>query len=62
MKRIWIKKSNSFKTAQQFDIDYYLTMSPSKRLETMQFLREIALKLKNGKNGKRLRRIIKIIR
>jgi len=41
MKRIWVKKSNSFKSASQLDTNYYLSMSPSKRLETMQFLREI---------------------
>ncbi len=61
MKRIWVKKSNSFKSASQLDTNYYLSMSPSKRLETMQFLREIALKLKNEKNRERLRRVIKIV-
>ncbi len=61
MRKIWVKKSNSFKEAQQFDIDYYLSMSPSERLETMQFLREPASKLKNEKNRKRLRRVIKVV-
>ncbi|OGL42210.1 MAG: hypothetical protein A3C43_03525 [Candidatus Schekmanbacteria bacterium RIFCSPHIGHO2_02_FULL_38_11] len=64
MKRIWINKSSSFKAANQFDINYYLSMSSLERLETMQFLREIAFKIKNlkyGKNRKGLRRVIKII-
>ncbi len=65
MKRIWVKKSNSFKSSGKFDINYYLLMSSSERLETMQFLREIVFKLKknlkNEKNRERLRRVIKII-
>lgn len=62
MKKLWVKKSKSFKSAQQFDIGYYLSMSSSERLNTMQFLREIALRLKNGKGRKGLRRVIKIIK
>lgn len=65
MKRIWIRKSDSFKAARQFDIDYYLSMSPSERLETMQVLREMVFKFKQGmkyeKDRKGLRRVIKTI-
>ncbi len=64
MKKIWIKKFQSFKEAQDFDTVYYRGMSRQGRLETMQFLREIYLKIKGGhKNESRkgLRRIIKII-
>lgn len=64
-KKIWIKKSNSFKAARRFDMEYYLSMSPDERLETMQFLRETAFKLKSGlgyeKDRKGLRRVIKTI-
>jgi len=65
MKKVWVKKFKSFQDAEQSDISYYLSMSPSERLETMQFLRETAFKFKNfkhGKNGKRLRRTVKIIK
>jgi hypothetical protein len=65
MKRVWVKKSGSFKSAEQFNINYYLLMSPAERLKTVQFLREIAFKIKKGsrygKNRKRLRRVIKIV-
>lgn len=63
MKTLWIKKPKSFKSAQQSDIDYYLSMSPSERLGTVQYLRETLYKLKKnyGKNRKGLRRIIKVI-
>ncbi|MDP3112536.1 MAG: hypothetical protein Q8M71_10590, partial [Thermodesulfovibrionales bacterium] len=65
IKKIWVKKSSSFKAARRFDIEYYLSMSPAERLETMQFLREIAFKFKSGlryeKDRKGLRRIIKSI-
>ncbi len=65
MEKIWIKKSKSFKSASQFDIDYYLSKSSSERLETMQFLREIVHKFKKGsrygKGRKGLRRVIKVI-
>ena len=64
MKKIWVNKPNSFKTAEQFDIDYYLAMSRSKRLETVQFLREIYFKFKKGlknENRERLRRADKVV-
>lgn len=65
MKRIWVKKPKSFKEAHHIDIDYHLSMSPSERLDTVQFLREIFHKFKPGdkneKIRKRLRRILKIV-
>ena len=62
MKKVWIKKSHSFKQAEEFDQNYYLKMSAKERLEIVQFLRERVSKLKN-ENGSpgRLRRVIKII-
>lgn len=64
MKKIWVKKADSFKAAEKFDKDYYLGMSRSKRLETVQFLREMNFKIKRDfadEGGKGLRRTIKII-
>jgi len=63
MKKIWINRANSFKEAAEFDSAYYMKMSKSERISTMQFLREIYRKLKGpgNENGKRLRRVIKII-
>lgn len=64
-KKIWMKKSDSFKSASRFDLNYYFSMSPSERLETMQFLREMIFKLKPqlryGKDRKRLRRVVKTV-
>jgi hypothetical protein len=65
MKRIWMKKSSSFKKAEEFDQDYYLKMTPSERLDIMQYLREIYYKFgrKKKPNGRaRLRRVLKIIK
>ncbi len=63
-KRIWINIAKSFKDAETFDEDYYLSMNPSERLEIMQFLRDIDYKFpKTNKyaDRKRLRRSFKII-
>lgn len=65
MKGVWIKRVKSFKSSNDFDMDYYLSMSPSERLETMQFLREMVYKFKKGpecgKGREGLRRVIKIV-
>jgi len=63
MKKIWLHKTNSFKEAEEFDAAYYMKMSKAERISTMQLLRENYYKLKapRNENGKRLRRVIKII-
>lgn len=64
MKKIWVKKAESFKSAERFDIEYYLKMSPAQRLELMQILREMYYKInphKIDEGRKRLRRSVKII-
>ena len=65
MKNLWVHKTYSFRKAKEFDEDYYLKMSRMKRLETMQFLREIYSKIKKGSKNyedrERLRRVIRII-
>ena len=63
-KRIWVNKSDSFEAAQDFDFEYYLSMSGEERLETVQFLRESHLKARKGskhEGRKGLRRVIKVI-
>jgi hypothetical protein len=64
MKKIWMHKSHSFEEADEFDKDYYSSMGPEERLETVQFLREMYFKFKGpyqDEDRKRLRRTIKII-
>ena len=63
MKKIWINKAGSFKEAAKFEDAYYMKMSRSERISTMQFLREVYLKFRGPRDahGKRLRRVIKII-
>ena len=65
MKKIWINKAGSFNEAQNFDTDYYLSLSASERLETVQILREEYFKSKGLKfrdDRKRLRRFFRIIK
>lgn len=64
MKRIWVRKIDSHKEAERFDLGYYLSMTPQKRIETMQYLREIYYKIKgkDEKGRERLQRVIKIIK
>lgn len=64
MKKIWVNKTSSFIDAKRFDDHYYLAMSSTERLDTVQFLREMHFKMKRGsKNESRkgLRRVIEVI-
>lgn len=63
MKRIWMKKIGSFKEAQDFDEEYYFSLSRAERLEIVQFLRETYRKFRRGKceNRKGLRGFIKVV-
>ena len=64
MKKIWVDKASSFRSAEKFDEDYYLMMGRLERLEIMQFLREMHFKIKKGRKGesrKRLRRLTKVV-
>lgn len=64
MAKIWILKTNSFKTAERFNRNYYFSMGATKRLETMQLLREMCFKIgrrNKGANRKGLRRVITVI-
>ena len=63
-KTIWLNKANSFKESQKFDADYYLKLSSKERVEAIQLLRESHFKAKglySGGEGKRLRRVFRII-
>ena len=62
MKKIWLKIARSFKEMEQFDRDYYFSMSAKERVETMQLLREMYCMIKKGAKHagrERLRRVIK---
>lgn len=62
---LWVHRATSFKDANAFDIRYYLAMSRRQRLETVQFLRELAFTLRHdrlhGRGRKRLRRVITVL-
>jgi len=65
MKKIWVNIAKSFKEAQDFDNAYYLCLSSTERVESVQFLREDYIKshgLKLREDGKRLRRVFRIIK
>lgn len=64
MKKIWIHKFNSIKDAEKFDLKYWFSMSPTERLDTIQYLRELYYKIKGIKNAHRkgLRKVIKVIK
>lgn len=65
MKRIWINKAGSFETADKFEAEYYKGLSSKMRVETVQLLREMHFKsrgLKLGEDGKRLRRVLVVIK
>jgi hypothetical protein len=55
----------SFADAEAFEIAYYRQMTPVERIETIQYLRELFLKINPqfgyGKSRKRLRRSVTII-
>lgn len=42
--KMWARKTDSHKEAERFDLEYYLNMTPQKRVETMQYLRGIYYK------------------
>lgn len=63
--KIWVKKARSYAEAQAFDDAYYLSLSASERLETVQFLREEYGRLNKGKkyeSGKDLRRVSRLLK
>jgi len=50
--KIWVNKAKGFKKARQFDINYYVKMTPEQRLDTVQLLREMNLKISGRKQDK----------
>lgn len=64
LQKVWVKKSCSFFEAQDYDLEYYLNLSPGERLETIQFLCEKYFKRKRNNSdegGKGLRRAVRFI-
>ena len=65
-RKIWINKLNSFRKAEDFEVLYYLSMTPEERLTDVQLCRDEYLKIKKGvilnASGKRLRKVIKLIK
>ena len=65
MKKIWVNRANSFEQAQDFDNEYYSSLSSTERVENVQILREEYFKthgMKFREDGKRLRRVFKVIK
>jgi len=63
MKKIWVNKTNSFEKAEECDLEYYLDMTETERLEIVQQLREEYFKrnqINIDEYRKALRRHIKI--
>lgn len=63
MKKIWMHKAKTLADAEKFDFNYYSQMSSSERLDIIQYLRELYLKINGNKYArrKRLCRVIKVI-
>ena len=65
MKKIWVNRARSFEEARDFDNAYYLSLSSTERVESVQILREQYFKshgLNYREDGKRLRRVFRIIK
>lgn len=65
MKKIWVNRARSFEEAQDFDNAYYLSLSSTERVESVQVLREEFFKsngLELREDGKRLRRVFRVIK
>jgi len=65
MNGIWINKASSFEEANRFETQYYEGLSSEVRVETVQLLREMHFKstgLKFREDGKRLRRVLSVIK
>ena len=65
MKKIWVNRASSFEEARDFDNAYYLSLTSSERIESVQILREEFFKsngLEFREDGKRLRRVFRVIK
>ncbi len=62
MKKIWMKKFSNLAAANKADQQYYLKMGCTRRLETVQLLRDLDIKINKDKNEGRkgLRRVITV--
>ena len=48
-KKIWVHKATSFEEAERFERRYYAAMSRKERLETVEYLRRLAQKMRKLK-------------
>ncbi len=60
MKKV-VKISKSFKEAEEWDIEQWISKTPEERMNDLQYLREIYYKIKN-ESRKGLQRVYKIIK
>ncbi|MBI3321861.1 MAG: hypothetical protein HYZ91_06305 [Candidatus Omnitrophica bacterium] len=51
MKKIWVHKARSFEEAERFERRYYQAMSATERVETVDWLRQVARKLQKRHGG-----------
>ena len=62
MKKVWVHKAKSFEDAERFERQYYQAMSRRERVETVDWLRQVARKFKKtGNGGTRLRRVVTVV-
>ena len=59
--QVWVHKSTSFEDAERFERRYYAAMSRKERLDTVDYLRRLARKMRRTNGGTRLRRVITIV-
>lgn len=59
MKKIWVHKAASFKDAERFERRYYRAMSATERVETVDWLRQVA-RQRGNISGTRLQRVVTI--
>ena len=60
MKKIWVHKARSFEAVERFERRYYRVMSAKERLETVDWLRQVARKFGKVRGGTTLQRVITI--
>lgn len=64
MKKFWVKKTDSFEEAEEFDDEYYRRRTFEDRLSDIQLCRDMYFKLKRinvNACRKRLRRLVRVI-
>ena len=60
-KKVWVHIARSFDEAERFEQRYYRAMSAKERVETVDWLRQVARKWRKVNGGARLRRVITVV-